>query len=400
MNRSGHSAAALSVKEHALQHGRESAIHWMMGVQMVALNFQTNCPEMLMNHAMFEQTACSGGYCAIRARLSVDERPLDFEVHSFDSNLVRMEEFEHVLESTPGQKSEVNTLRYVKKPDCLNDPSLEFDIYSNHVPHRMPVTLKVTILSSMFLPPVEGVAEFSPYYVTMELFGMPPYDRASSTRVSAVAGNGIFVHFRNKQTVFEKIVLSETAFLQFCVYRRVTNGNPAPIAYRTLSINRLHNGYRHVILRTVGNQNLGPMSLFVYFDVFYYVMSTQITVHSALMNPFNSAKKEESLSMALLHPFAKHEEIVEDDAYRQAIVGTAKMSRDETPLPSPPPSPIPESFTSRAASNIVTKEKIMYKGKPLVLYTVAWDERGKQSVDAADKNLRNEINALSATARF
>ncbi|EPB74668.1 hypothetical protein ANCCEY_06246 [Ancylostoma ceylanicum] len=26
------------------------------------------------------------------------------------------------------------------------------------------------------------------------------------------------------------------------------------------------------------------------------------------------------------------------------------MSRDETPLPSPPPSPIPESFASRAAS--------------------------------------------------
>ncbi|RCN45245.1 hypothetical protein ANCCAN_08745 [Ancylostoma caninum] len=163
----------------------------------------------------------------------------------------------------------------------------------------------------------------------------------------------------------DQIVLSETAFLQFCVYRRVPNGNPVPIGYRTLSINRLHNGYRHVILRTVGNQNLGPMSLFVYFDVFYYVMSTQIAVHSALMNPFSSAKKEESLSMALLYPFAKHEEIVEDDAYRQAIVGTAKMSRDETPLPSPPPSPIPESFTSRAVSNVVGNKKIMYKERTL-----------------------------------
>ncbi|EYC29321.1 hypothetical protein Y032_0006g2913 [Ancylostoma ceylanicum] len=236
-------------------------IHWMMGIQMVALNFQTNCPEMLMNHAMFEQTACCG---------------------------------------------------YVKKPDCLNDSSLDFDIYSNHVPHRMPVTLKVTVLSSMFLPIVEGVSEVSPFFVTMELFGMPPYEKSSITRVSAVAGNGVFVHFRNKQTIFEKIVLPETAFLQFCVHRRFPNGNAVPIAYRTLSINRLHNGYRHVILRTVGNQNLGPMSLFVYFDVFYYVMKTQITVHSALMNPFNSARKEESLSMALLHPFAKCEEIVED----------------------------------------------------------------------------------------
>ncbi|KHJ94852.1 hypothetical protein OESDEN_05212 [Oesophagostomum dentatum] len=60
---------------------------------MVALNFQTNCIEMLMNHAMFEQTSCIG---------------------------------------------------YVKKPRCLNDPPPDFDPYSNKVLFCMPATLRVT----------------------------------------------------------------------------------------------------------------------------------------------------------------------------------------------------------------------------------------------------------------
>ncbi|VDM66329.1 unnamed protein product [Strongylus vulgaris] len=77
-------------------------IHWMMGIQMVALNFQTNCLEMLMNHAMFEQTAWCG---------------------------------------------------YVKKPECLNDSSLDFDLYGRLriIPHRMPVTLKVTVIKVSFM---------------------------------------------------------------------------------------------------------------------------------------------------------------------------------------------------------------------------------------------------------
>ncbi|PIO62256.1 Phosphatidylinositol-specific phospholipase C, Y domain protein, partial [Teladorsagia circumcincta] len=107
-------------------------IHWMMGVQMVALNFQTNCSEMLMNHAMFEQAANCG---------------------------------------------------YVKKPDCLCDPSLDFDFYSSRVPYRMRVTLKITI------------------------------------------------------------VMSETAFLQICVSPASANGNQSsPAYYRILSINKLQNG--------------------------------------------------------------------------------------------------------------------------------------------------------------
>lgn len=181
-----------------------------------------------------------------------------------------------------------------------------------------------------------------------------------------------------------QIVLSETAFLQFCVYRRVPNGNPVPIAYRTLSINRLHNGasilllervdlrkkryvgvhsfrvppcdpanswepesWAHVSVRLfrcfllrhenadkyVLDITASPLSrrgTSAYSESANFMHSCFIhsAVHSALMNPFSSAKKEESLSMALLHPFAKHEEIVEDVSYRSNGFAEHYIRRD------------------------------------------------------------------------
>ncbi|PIO63611.1 Phosphatidylinositol-specific phospholipase C, Y domain protein, partial [Teladorsagia circumcincta] len=128
-------------------------IHWMMGVQMVALNFQTNCSEMLMNHAMFEQTANCG---------------------------------------------------YVKKPDCLCDPSLDFDFYSSRVPYRMRVTLKITVISALFLP-VERNSENSPYHVTLDLFDLPQQEQTvTSYRISSTDAAGTHTHFKPKQVIFDK----------------------------------------------------------------------------------------------------------------------------------------------------------------------------------------------------
>ncbi|KJH50468.1 Phosphatidylinositol-specific phospholipase C, X domain protein [Dictyocaulus viviparus] len=263
-------------------------LHWMMGIQIVALNFQTNSPELLVNHAMFDQT----GRCG-----------------------------------------------YVKKPKCLCDPSLNFDIYANEVPQRMPITLKVKIISSLFLPIVEGSPESWSYMVTIDLLDLPPYDRISGYRIYSTDTIGVHTHFEPNQAVFDKIILSETAFLQLVVYRRTANGSPAPLAYRVLSLNRLNNGYRHVILRSSGNQNLGPLSLFIFFDIFYYVVKTQIALHSALMNPFSRVKKEDSLSMPFKNPFIKQDEIdEEEDDYRQAIVGTTKKLTNSVVVPNTPPS--------------------------------------------------------------
>uniref|UniRef100_W6NEK3 Phosphoinositide phospholipase C n=1 Tax=Haemonchus contortus TaxID=6289 RepID=W6NEK3_HAECO len=276
-------------------------IHWIMGVQMVALNFQTNSTEMLMNHAMFEQTANCG---------------------------------------------------YVKKPECLCDPSLEFDIYSSRVPYRMRVTLKVTVISALFLP-VERRSEHSLCHVTLDLFDLPQQERISTSyRVSSTDTAGFHTHFKSRQAIFEKIVMPETAFLQLCVSFSSPNGNPTPPAYyRILSLNRLQNGYRHVILRSIGNRNLGPISLFVHFDIFYYVKKTQISLHSGLMDPFSSERKNESLSQALRYPFMKQDEVEEEedeeenDDYRQAIVGTTSKRDDDMDQPTPPVSPTADTFT-------------------------------------------------------
>uniref|UniRef100_A0A0N4X2D6 Phosphoinositide phospholipase C n=1 Tax=Haemonchus placei TaxID=6290 RepID=A0A0N4X2D6_HAEPC len=239
-------------------------IHWIMGVQMVALNFQTNSTEMLMNHAMFEQTA----NCGLFPRFSFPRR-----------------------------------------------------------------------------------SEHSLCYVTLDLFDLPQQERISTSyRVSSTDTAGFHTHFKSRQAVFEKIVMPETAFLQLCVSFSSPNGNPTPPAYyRILSLSRLQNGYRHVILRSIGNRNLGPTSLFVHFDIFYYVKKTQISLHSGLMDPFSCERKNESLSQALRYPFMKQDEVEEEeeenDDYRQAIVGTTSKRNDDMDHPTPPVSPTADTFT-------------------------------------------------------
>ncbi|WKY11941.1 hypothetical protein Q1695_003483 [Nippostrongylus brasiliensis] len=272
-------------------------IHWMMGAQMVALNFQTNCSAMLLNHAMFEQTSNYG---------------------------------------------------YVKKPDSMCDPTQEFDIYEKRFPRRLPVTLKVTVLSAMFLPDNNKLKN-SPFFVTLDLLDFPPYDAEAKEYARGTGHSGIHVVFDSKQAVFRKILMPEMAFLQICLWRRF-GCNATPVAYRTLPINNLQNGYRHVILRTIGNRCLGPLSLFIYFDVFFYVPTVKLAFHSALMNPFSRDREEERLSQALRHPFLKQDEIDEDEREEeklQALVGTEKLPKDASPHVSPLPSPVADSVVSK-----------------------------------------------------
>ncbi|KAK6054582.1 hypothetical protein COOONC_07914, partial [Cooperia oncophora] len=109
-------------------------------------------------------------------------------------------------------------------------------------------------------------------------------------------------------------------------------------------------GYRHVILRSIGNRNLGPISLFVHFDIFYYVKKTQISLHSGLMDPFSSERKDETLSQALRYPFMKQDDVEEEnDDYRQAIVGTTRRRSDDVDQPTPPVSPAADTFTLKMA---------------------------------------------------
>ncbi|VDL76796.1 unnamed protein product [Nippostrongylus brasiliensis] len=260
-------------------------IHWMMGAQMVALNFQTNCSAMLLNHAMFEQTSNYG---------------------------------------------------YVKKPDSMCDPTQEFDIYEKRFPRRLPVTLKVTVLSAMFLPDNNKLKN-SPFFVTLDLLDFPPYDAEAKEYARGTGHSGIH------------ILMPEMAFLQICLWRRF-GCNATPVAYRTLPINNLQNGYRHVILRTIGNRCLGPLSLFIYFDVFFYVPTVKLAFHSALMNPFSRDREEERLSQALRHPFLKQDEVDEDEREEdkiQALVGTEKLPKDASPHVSPLPSPVADSVVSK-----------------------------------------------------
>uniref|UniRef100_A0A1I7X3I6 Uncharacterized protein n=1 Tax=Heterorhabditis bacteriophora TaxID=37862 RepID=A0A1I7X3I6_HETBA len=119
----------------------------------------------------------------------------------------------------------------------------------------------------------------------------------------------MFTKYSSEQMVFDKILLPETSFLHFCVWQKQHSGNSIPIAHRMLPIDKLNN---EIIIDT------NDKSRNLYLDI-----------HSALMDPFSSAIRSESLSWALGNPFADPQEvaIVEevDDSYRQSIIGTTKQ---------------------------------------------------------------------------
>ncbi|KHJ94853.1 hypothetical protein OESDEN_05213 [Oesophagostomum dentatum] len=128
-----------------------------------------------------------------------------------------------------------------------------------------------------------------------------------------------------------------------------------PVAYRILPINGLQNGYRHVILRSLENQNLGPITLFVYFDIFFHVDRMHEDHHSAYLDPFLEAKKEKALGESLAHPFRKQEKNIVDNSYRQAIIGTKGLSRGETTLDSEEESDELPPPTSSTSSSLITQ---------------------------------------------
>ncbi|KAK5969111.1 hypothetical protein GCK32_019205, partial [Trichostrongylus colubriformis] len=106
----------------------------------------------------------------------------------------------------------------------------------------MRVTLKVTVISALFLP-VERGSKNAPCYVTLDLFDLPQNERINTSyRISSTETAGTHTHFKPKQIIFDKIVMSEIAFLQICVSCGPSNGSPTPPAYyRILSINKLQN---------------------------------------------------------------------------------------------------------------------------------------------------------------
>ncbi|PAV69503.1 hypothetical protein WR25_11987 isoform F [Diploscapter pachys] len=250
--------------------------HWAMGVQMVALNYQTPGIEMLLNQAMFERNDSCG---------------------------------------------------YVLKPECMRNPWELIDIHSStpQVPNRSSVVLKIKILSGHFYSHIvkpsalqrcscpllarQQNADPITTYVTVQVFDLPEYEKSKCYRTKESTEEATVTKYSHKSSskifLFEKIVLSELAYVHFCVWQRA-GCHSVPIAHKLIPVEKLNNGYRNITLRNVNNQCIGPASLFVLFDVHYF--STQRAISRALALPFDDEKRERDFVTAVINPFMSEPE--------------------------------------------------------------------------------------------
>ncbi|CAH0403801.1 unnamed protein product [Chilo suppressalis] len=186
----------------------DPVVFWSCGVQLVALNYQTEDAAMAVNAAMFEDNGCVG---------------------------------------------------YVRKPPVMwdlthiayrrfNPMDKEFD--GIHAAH-----LTLAVISGQYV--AENVYSFYNAFVEVEILGVPADCKKIRTKVARRnALNPIW-----NETFNFKINFPELAFVRFEVYDADTN---YMLSQRVIPLQCLRPGYRHVRLRSPTNQPLNMASLLIF----------------------------------------------------------------------------------------------------------------------------------------
>lgn len=183
---------------------------WAFGIQMVALNYQTDDPPMHINTAMFEENGCCGYVCKPEVL--------------WDSSHLMYRRF--------------------------NPMDKEFDgLHSSQI--------VINIVSGQYVHAGNFVAST---YVEVEMLGIPVDCSKKKTRtIKKNSLNPIW-----NDTFFFKVMFHDLAFLKFSVYDCDTNH---VVSQRVIPLKCLRPGYRHVRLRSPSNQPLSMAALFVYSRV-------------------------------------------------------------------------------------------------------------------------------------
>ncbi|GMR61678.1 hypothetical protein PMAYCL1PPCAC_31873, partial [Pristionchus mayeri] len=181
--------------------------YWAYGMQMVALNFQTQDVMMAVNSAMFEQS----GNCG-----------------------------------------------YTLKPRLLWDDShplyKKFNPLSKELNTHSALLINLTIISGQHVCATNNQANV---YVEVEVIGVPADSAKDKTKPSQRnAVNPFWNH-----TISLRVAFVEMAFLRFAVCDNTQNGRV--IYQRVIPVKCLRPGYRHLPLRTPSNQPMDSATLFI-----------------------------------------------------------------------------------------------------------------------------------------
>ncbi|XP_077544076.1 uncharacterized protein LOC144156122 [Haemaphysalis longicornis] len=182
---------------------------WAFGLQMVALNYQTEDAGLHINTAMFEQNGSCG---------------------------------------------------YVLKPSAMWDKSNimhgQYNPWDKEFDGIHPLNLHITVISGQYV--CQNTYACSPQ-VEVEVVGVPLDCSRQKTKI--VQRNSLNPIWQDSFCF--RIAFAELAFLRFSVLDVMTNHI---LSQRVIPVKSLKQGYRHVRLRSPQNQPLPLSSLFVYSE--------------------------------------------------------------------------------------------------------------------------------------
>lgn len=184
---------------------------WAFGIQMVALNYQTDDQSMHINTAMFEENGGCGFVC----------KP------------------DVLWDRTHLMYRRFNPLE--KQFDGLHSSQIVINIVSGQY-----VSQTSTLMAST--------------YVEVEMIGIP--NDCAKRRTKTIRRNGLNPIWND--TFFFKCMFYDLAFLKFSVHDADTHN---VLSQRVIPLKCLRPGYRHVRLRSAINKPLSMASLFVYSRV-------------------------------------------------------------------------------------------------------------------------------------
>eukprot|EP00062_Callorhinchus_milii_P020968 gi/632977199/ref/XP_007905216.1/ PREDICTED: 1-phosphatidylinositol 4,5-bisphosphate phosphodiesterase beta-2 [Callorhinchus milii] len=225
-------------------------IFWIIGCQMVALNFQTTDIPMQLNSCLFEFNGRSG---------------------------------------------------YLLKHEFLRRPDKKFDPFtSDHIDTVVSNALSITVISGQFLSERSVKC-----YVEVELFGLPSDPKRKFRTKMNSEPNSINPYWKDEMPfVFNKILLPDLTSVRIAVFE----DSGKFIGHRILPLPAIQPGYRQVCLLSESNQPLTLPSLFLHIEIKDYVPDTLADFSKALTNPIQHASVREQRTPAMKTPTEQPEE--------------------------------------------------------------------------------------------
>ncbi len=209
-----------------------------------------------------------------------------------------------------------NRCGYLLKPEIMRRTNVnkQFDPFAESpIDGIVATTLKIRILSGIYLTNISDTSKHIGQSVTVELFGLPA-DSVRNNRSHKVKAtlysNSFNVSYADSTGYqFRKIIMPALATLAVTVF----DEQGKVFGRRFLPVDGLRPGYRYISLKNESNQPMNMCALFVHIVLQDYVPDHFEELASALVDPISYVQTQERKE-EMLRVLCEENDVIGDEA--------------------------------------------------------------------------------------